>query len=127
MILYFYKFYKKGRNLKLLVNSTEILNKLGPKIKKARIAKGYTQEYVAEHINISADLLRNIENSRNIGSVPTLINLCNLLDITLNDLFVDFLDNSNSNIDANLYNYLNQISVEDKELLKKIIIHIDKN
>lgn len=111
----------------MLVTSTEILNKLGPKVKKARIAKGYTQEYVAEHINISADLLRNIENSRNIGSVPTLINLCNLLNITLNDLFVDFLDNSNSNIDTNLYNYFRQISLEDKELLKKIIIHIDKN
>lgn len=111
----------------MLVTNTEILNKLGPKVKKARIVKGYTQEYVAEHINVSADLLRNIENSRNIGSISTLINLCNLLDITLNDLFIDFLHNSNSNIDANLYNYLNQISAEDKGLLKKIIIHIDKN
>ncbi len=111
----------------MLVTSTEILKKLGSKVKKARIAKGFTQEYVSEHINISADLLRNIENSRNIGSIPTLINLCNLLDITLNDLFIDFLNNSNSNIDANLYDFLNQISVEDKELLKKIIIHIDKN
>ncbi len=110
----------------MLITKQEILEQLGPKIKKARIAKGYTQEYVAEHINISADLLRNIENSRNIGSVPTLLNLCNLLDITMNDLFVDFLTNSNSSIDSTLYHYLKDISKEDQERLKKIIIYIDK-
>lgn len=111
----------------MLITSQEILKQLGPKVKKARIAKGYTQEYVAEHINISADLLRNIENSRNIGSVATLLNLCNLLNITLNDLFIDFLPETNNAIDTKLYNYFKDFSNEDKEILKKIIIHIDKN
>lgn len=110
----------------MLITSQEILKQLGPKVKKARISKGYTQEYVAEHINIFTDLLRNIENCRNIGSISTLLNLCNLLNITLNDLFIDFLPKTNS-IDSNLYDYLKQISLEDKELLKKIIIYIDKN
>ena len=112
----------------MLITSQEILKQLGPKVKKARITKGYTQEYVAECINISTDLLRNIENCRNIGSISTLLNLCNLLNITLNDLFIDFLPKTNTNsIDANLYDYLKQISLEDKELLKKIIIYMDKN
>ena len=111
----------------MLVTSTEILKELGPKVKKARIAKGYTQEYVAEHINISTDLLRNIENSRNIGSVPTLLNLCNLLEITMNDLFIDFITEPNNSIDNTLYKYFKNISKEDKDLLKNIIIHIDKN
>lgn len=111
----------------MLVTNQDILKQLGPKVKKARIAKGYTQEYVAEHINISADLLRNIENCRNIGSVATLINLCNLLNISLNDLFIDFLPEINNTIDSKLYNYLKDFSKEDKELLKKIIIHIDKS
>ena len=111
----------------MLVNSIDILKNLGPKVKKARIAKGYTQEYVAEHINISADLLRNIENSRNIGSVPTLINLCNLLEITMDDLFIDFISKPKNSIDNTLYQHFKNISKEDKELLKNIIIHIDKN
>ena len=105
----------------MLITSEEILKNLGPKVKKARIAKKYTQEYVAEHINISIDLLRNIENSRNIGSITTLLNLCNLLDITMDDLFVDFLRLSNHSIDDTLYQYFKNISKEDKELLKKII------
>lgn len=51
------------------------------KIKRGRIAKGLTQEALAEQIDISIDLLRNIENSRNIGSRSTILNLCNALDI----------------------------------------------
>ena len=61
-------------------------------MKKARNAKGYTQEFVAESVNISTDLLRNIENGRNIGSLPTLLNLCNFLEITPNYLFLDLLN-----------------------------------
>lgn len=53
------------------------------RLKKARNEKKYTQEYVAEHVNISPDLLRNIENGRNIGSIPTLLNLCNFLEISV--------------------------------------------
>lgn len=111
----------------LLINNQEILKKLGSKIKKARIAKGFTQEYVAEHINISTDLLRNIENNRNVGSVSTLLNLCNLLEITMDDLFTDFLVAPKPSIDTCLYNYFKHFSKEDKEILTKIIIHIDKN
>ena len=46
----------------LLVNNEDILNVLGKNIKKVRKEKGYTQDYVAEQINISTDLLRSIEN-----------------------------------------------------------------
>jgi len=46
----------------LLVNNEDILKVLGKNIKKVRKEKGYTQDYVAEQINISTDLLRSIEN-----------------------------------------------------------------
>lgn len=66
----------------MLITNKDILNVMGRRLKKARLRKKLTQEYVAEKINISSDLLRNIENGRNIGSVPTLLNLCNFLEIT---------------------------------------------
>ena len=85
-----------------------------------------TQEALAESIEISTDLLRNIENSRNIGSITTLLNLCNALEITPNFLFADLLPDSNDDYDNKLYSMFNKISRKDKELLKQIIIHIDK-
>ena len=111
----------------MLIENKDIVNVLGPNLKKARNLKGYTQEFVAENINISTDLLRNIENGRNIGSLPTLLNLCNFLDITPNYLFGSLLNKSALEVDYNLKNYFSSISKESKEAIKQIIIHLDKN
>ena len=111
----------------MLIKSKDILNSIGKKIKSARLSKGYTQEVLSEKINISSDLLRNIENSRNIGSLPTLLNLCNELDITPNYLFSDLIKTPDTDLDSTLYSLLNKISSKDKEILKQIIIHLDKN
>ena len=71
----------------MLLDGKDVAKILGPNIKKARLKRGYTQEFLAEKINISIDLLRNIENSRNVGSIQTLLNLCNFLEITPNAMF----------------------------------------
>lgn len=110
----------------LLIKSEDILNTIGKKIKKARLDKNYTQDYLAEMIGVSTDLLRNIENSRNIGSLSTLLNLCNALEITPNFLFAELIECDNM-FDNQLHSYFEKISKEDKDVLKEIIIHLDKN
>ena len=72
-------------------------------------------------------MLRNIENGRNIGSVPTLLNLCNFLKISPNTLFSELLDFKEDTLDSTLLEQINSISKKDKETMKNIIIHIDKN
>ena len=111
----------------MLVTSEDILKTIGNKIKKIRLSKRYTQEYVSENIDISTDLLRNIENGRNIGSLPTLLNICNFLEISPNFLFEELLTFKEDTLDTNLISYISDLSSEDKNILKKIIIHIDKN
>ena len=111
----------------MLINSENVLDVLGKNLKKARKDKKLTQEFVAESVNISADLLRNIENGRNIGSIPTLLNLSNFLEITLDDLFKPLLTTEKETLDTTLIRYLSSISKEDKETLKQILIYIDKN
>ena len=111
----------------LLVNNEDILKVLGKNIKKIRKEKGYTQDYVAEQINVSTDLLRSIENGRNIGSITTLLNICNFLQVSPNTLFAELLDFKEETLDSSLLNLTNQLSKEGKNILKEIIIHIDKN
>ena len=96
-------------------------------VNKKRWSKKFTQEYVAENVDISIDLLRNIENGRNIGSVPTLLNLCNFLSISPNFLFSELLTYKEDTLDTFLTYSIKSISKDDKELLKQIIIHIDRN
>ena len=107
----------------MLVNNEDILKVLGKNIKKVRKEKGYTQDYVAEQINVSTDLLRSIENGRNIGSITTLLNICNFLQVSPNTLFAELLDFKEETLDSSLLN----LTKEGKNILKEIIIHIDKN
>lgn len=111
----------------LLITSEDVLKTIGSKIKQVRLEKKLTQEYISENINISIDLLRNIENGRNIGSLPTLLNICNFLELSPNTLFSDLLTFEVNSLDTTLINYLSQLSLEDKQILKNIIIHLDKN
>ena len=111
----------------MLIKNDDVLKVLGKKIKQARLSKKFTQEYVAENVDISIDLLRNIENGRNIGSVPTLLNLYNFLSISPNFLFSELLTYKEDTLDTFLTSSIKSISKDDKELLKQIIIHIDRN
>lgn len=111
----------------MLITNKDILNVMGRRLKKARLRKKLTQEYVSTIFNISSDLLRNIENGRNIGSVPTLLNLCNFLEITPDMIFEPLITTKKDTLDTTLTEYISSISPEDKEILKKIIIHMDKN
>lgn len=111
----------------MLITNKDVLETIGNKLKQARLNQKYTQDYVAENIDISTDLLRNIENGRNIGSIPTLLNLCNFLQISPNFLFSELLTFKEETLDTDLKSYISKLSDSDKEILKEIIIHIDKN
>ena len=111
----------------MLITSEDVLKIIGKKFKKARLSKKYTQEYVAENIDISIDLLRNIENGRNIGSIPTLLNLCNFLKLSPNYIFAELLTFEEPTLDTALISYFKSLSEENRNILKNIIIHIDKN
>ena len=55
------------------------------------------------------------------------LNLCNFLNISPNYLFSELLTFQEDTLDTFLVSKIKNISKEDKELLKQIIIHIDKN
>lgn len=111
----------------MLIKSENVLKSMGRKIKQARKNKKYTQDFVAEKIEVSTDLLRNIENGRNIGSIPTLLNVCNVLEITPNELFYELLVNKEKVLDDKLYKEFQELTLKEKELIQTLIIHIKKN
>ena len=111
----------------LLITNADVLQVLGKNLKQARKNLKYTQEFVSENVNISIDLLRNIENGRNVGSVPTLLNLFNFLKVSPNTLFDGLLSFKEETLDTNLQEYLKAFSPNDKKVFRDILIHIDKN
>lgn len=107
-----------------VLKKEDILKIIGNKIQDARKNKNYTQEYVAEEIDKSVDILRSIENGRSIGSVETLLNICNVLEITMDDIFYELLDKKDVILDKKLYESFQGLSMKEKELIDMLINHL---
>lgn len=63
----------------------------GQKLKKAREALGLTQEKVAEYLGLGPRYISDIERNKTKGSIDTLIKLCNIYNITPNDLLSEYI------------------------------------
>lgn len=107
-----------------VIKKDDILKVIGNKIQEARKNKGYTQEYVAEKIDKSVDTFRGIENGRSVGSVSTLLNICNLLDITFDEIFYDLLNKKEVILDKKLYEDFQKLNLDEKELVEDMIKHM---
>jgi len=110
-----------------VIKNKDILKVIGDRIQQARKDKGYTQEYVAEKIEKSVDIFRSIENGRSVGSIETLLNICNILEITLDYIFSDLLDKKGEILDNKLYEDFKNLSLEQKQLINVIIEHMKKS
>lgn len=76
----------KGDNMKSKQNI-----KYGQKLRKARESIGLTQEKVAEYLGLDPRYISDIERNKTKGSIDTLIKLCNIYNITPNDLLSEYI------------------------------------
>lgn len=100
-------------------NDKEIL--LGKNWQLARKAKGLTQEYVAEKLDLGPRYISDLERDKTVGSIKTLINLCNIYEITPTCILQEYLDiNSDFKVDPELIGYYS-LDDRDKELIINLI------
>lgn len=76
------------------LNDNKIRGILSQNIKSARISSNLTQENLAEMSDISLNFLKDVEGARSGVSLLTLINICNSLNTTPNELLKDFFKDS---------------------------------
>ena len=99
---------------------------LSRNIKFARISHNLTQEKLAEMSNISVNFLKDIESCRSGVSLLTLVNLCNALNITPNELLKD-LFKANYNDSKNLFQQINLLNNYQKEAIYTLIQYFKNN
>ncbi len=97
----------------------DIKRLLGKKIKQFRILRKYTQEELAEKLNISQRTLSGIECGENFLTAQTLENILNVLEITPDDLFYLNYLKSNKELVNELVNDI-KLQVNDTEKLHTI-------
>lgn len=87
----------------------------------SRKAKGLTQEYVAEELNLGPRYISDLERDKTKGSLRTLIKLCNLYQVTPTYVLQDYLNIKNDmKIDPDLIGYYS-LTDHDKKTIKKMI------
>lgn len=95
--------------------------------KKARISKSFTQEYVAEKLDLAPRYISDLERGKTIGSIPTLINLCNLYNVTPTYILQNSLElNEDLKIDSDLIGFYS-LNNRDKNLIINLISDMNKN
>lgn len=103
----------------------EILVTIGKNLKNARTSKGYTQEQMAEQLNVSSKFISMIERGCSGLSITNLTNICKILDIEPNSLFNGVLNYTDSK-DEYITNVLSTLANGDKEFLISVIEYILK-
>lgn len=66
--------------------------KLGLYIKQIRCKRGNTQEQISELADISLSHMSNVENGRTKVSLPTLFDIANALEVTVDELLMGQYD-----------------------------------
>lgn len=105
-------------------NKNDIQQVVGKNIKTIRLAKGMTQEQLAEKLNRSVNFVSLIELGKSGMSVPTIIDICNVLDVSSESLFKGLLDYKIEDKDKFIIETISVLSNEDKDVVMNLIEYI---
>lgn len=87
---------------------------LGQEIHIYREKLGFSQRELSEKLNVSHGYINNVENGNNDVSLSSLINICNVLQCTPNDLLFPFINNKKTN-------KYDQLSESNKHIVDTLI------
>lgn len=73
--------------------------RIGYKIKAFRKVNNLTQEQLADKMNCNFKTIGNIENDRTMPDLKQVINLCDILNISMDELFAETLSKTSTLIE----------------------------
>ena len=94
---------------------------IGQKLRKVRISKNLTQEYVANMVDVNTSHISNIENNRVKVSLSTLVQICNALDTTVDYILADEYNHPSSVIEQEILHEVQSCSLETQKQILKIV------
>lgn len=103
--------------------SKKILQIVGNNIKEARKQRDYTQEKLAEKLDISDKFVSLIERGESGLSIGNIVSICKELNIEPNALFKGVFDYSD-NVDKDIIDKLSILTRDDKVFLNNAINYI---
>ena len=103
------------------ISKSDIDKIFGKILRDYRVKAGFTQEELAEKIGISLKYISRIENGNNGIKTQTLIKYMNLLGITPNTVYHEFLTSPEIKKNIDLSEKINDLSDEKKLFISSIV------
>lgn len=95
--------------------------RIGDLLRRTRKSLGYTQEEVAEMLDLASRYISDIERDKTKGSVDTLVKLCNIYHITPTYVLQDYLELADDyKIDPNIIGFY-ELCEHDKQVITELI------
>lgn len=108
------------------ITNDYINKRFGMIFQEYRLKNNMTQQKFAEQISKSTKTISQIETGKDGTSKKTDIDFMNLLEITPNDLYKQFITNPNLKRKIEIDEKINKLETEKVEILFKIIDILDK-
>lgn len=97
------------------------LKLMGQRVKAAREQKGYTQEQLAEKLNLSVQHVSVIERGVKAPKLETFVKIANELNVNADFLLSDLLMVSAQLKASELYDSMGAVSNREKERILKVV------
>ncbi len=94
---------------------------IGRRLAEIRKSRKLTQEKLAEQTDLANNYISNIENSRSIPSLETLVKLCEALDVTPNEILLGASLTSEWYMDDELQQKLRQCTPREKRIVDGLV------
>lgn len=94
---------------------------IGKRIRMNRCNVGMTQELLAEKVNVSPPYISRIESGSSSPSLQTLVDICNALDLTIDDLMQDSLPAARKRISSRLEELLIDCTTAEMNMIVNVV------
>ena len=94
------------------------LAEIGKRIQNRRKQQGYTQEQLAEMMNVSIQMISNLERGNKAIRIDNLVNLCQILDISTDYILTG--KETTDDIQA-LTSQIEQLAPKDRKMIGMLI------
>lgn len=98
----------------------ELNVQIGERCRQARDASGYTQEQLAEQIDVSTQFLSDAERGVTGMSVSTIIKLCTVLSVSADYILLGQTSESNNETALSIYSRIQRLSPQKQALVEEV-------
>ncbi len=94
------------------------LKKIGKRIQQRRKQQGFTQEQIAEMMNVSVQMVSNLERGNKSVRIENLINLCQILNVSTDYILLGKENPSDINT---IISDISKLTEKERNMIRVII------